>query len=367
MVCKMLYLLSKYIVMKRQIFFLFLLSYLFLVDNSNAQEINNSDKSDRETELFKSEQILYIKLSYSNKELKKDTNDSTYLKTDLSYKSEDGTWKTIAVEIRARGNYRRAKCDFPPVKLKIKKSVAKGTVFEGNKKLKMVLPCLEVKNINDDLVKEFIAYKLYEVISPYHFKTRMISLDLTEVTGKKTMRYVLSGFLIESDKNLAKRFHGKELERFTHQVHLDTITSVQNAFFQFMIANTDYSTAYQHNEKLFLINGKIIPVPYDFDMCGFVDPRYAVVSEVQNEKLPIADVTERLYRGFKREPEVFQQVRKQYLDNESKMLEVVDSYETLFSDPKEFAKARDFILGFYEVMTNDKKFNREIVDRARTK
>lgn len=346
---------------------LFLLPCVFIVHSVVAQELTYTDNPEGITKLFKSQQTLPFKISYSSKDLKKDTNDSTYLNTDLSYQDEDGTWKTIAVEIRIRGNYRKAKCDFPPLKLKIKKSVAKGTVFEGNKKLKMVLPCLEVKNLNDDLLKEYICYKMYEVISPYHFKTRMISLDLTEVTSKKTMRYDLIGFLIESDKNLGKRFNGKELERFTHQVHLDTLTSVQNAFFQYMIANTDYSTAYQHNEKLFLVNGMIIPVPYDFDMTGFVDPRYAVVSEVQNVKLPIADVTERLYRGFERDPEVFQQVRQQYLDKQDKIMEIVDSYETLFADPKEFATGKEFLVDFFKVLENDKKFNREIIDRARTK
>jgi len=108
-------------------------------------------------------------------------------------------------------------------------------------------------------------------------------------------------------------------------------------------------------------------VPYDFDMTGLVDPKYAVVSKVQNEELPITDVTHRLYRGFRRDPEVFQQVREQYLGSKNSILELLDEYQSFFSDPKEFDVAREFVMGFFEVLENDKKFQRLIVDRARTK
>ncbi len=45
-----------------------------------------------------------------------------------------------------------------------------------------------------------------------------------------------------------------------------------------MIGNTDYSSAYRHNEKLLFVDGNIMPIPYDFDMSGLVDASYAVVS-----------------------------------------------------------------------------------------
>jgi hypothetical protein len=317
--------------------------------------------------LFCSEQELPIKLAYSIKDLKKDTNDSTYLKTPLSYQDEAGAWQTIEVEIRARGNYRRAKCDFPPLKLKIKKSKAKGTVFEGNQKLKMVLPCLRSKNLNDDLIKEYLAYRIYGLITPYHFETRMIRLYLSETGGKKTEEYELLGFLIEDGKHFAQRFDGQEVKRFTHIVHMDTLSCVQNAFFQYLIGNTDYSMTYRHNEKLFRIQDDVVPVPYDFDMTGLVDPKYAVVSEVQNETLPIEHVTQRLYRGFRRDPEVFQQIRQQYLESKDEILGLLQRYESFFGDEKEYERAWKFVQEFFEVLEDDKKFKRSIVDQAREK
>ena len=46
---------------------------------------------------------------------------------------------------------------------------------------------------------------------------------------------------------------------------------------------------------------KIIPLPYDFDMSGFINPSYAVV----NETLGIKNIRDRKYRGFKRSDDDF--------------------------------------------------------------
>ena len=353
--------------MKKQIFFLLLFVYFFLANPIYCQIEEKPTKEKSVSKLFESQELLNIKLNYSNKEVKKNTNDSTYINSNLAYKDTDGTWKNIEVGLRARGNFRRKNCYFSPIKLKIKKSNAKGTLFKGNKKLKLVLPCLKGKSGNDNLIKEGIAYKLYETISPFHFKTRTVAIDFTEERGNKKIEHKLLGILIEDDKKVANRHNGKRMKRPMHPLNQDAICSVQNAFFQFMIANTDYSTAYQHNEKLFFINKRIIPVPYDFDMSGLVDASYAVVSQVQNETLSITHVTERMYRGFKREKSVLQQVRTEFLGNKDKMLKDVDGYESLFSNPKEFTIAKKFILSFFEIMESNDDFQNQVISKVRTK
>jgi len=353
--------------MKKQLFYLVLLSYFFIGHNSIAQDLNKTEKIKGVSKLFKDQKILPLKLVYSNRDVKKKTNDSTYIITDLSYQNEAGTWNSLEVELRGRGFNRLKNCYFPPIKIKIKKSNAKGTIFKGNKKLKLVLPCLKQKSMNDALIKEALAYKLYEIISPYHFKTRIVKIDFTESRGKKMIDHKLDGILIEDDQIFGERHNGKMLKRFIHPMGQDALASVHNAFFQFMIANTDYSTAYQHNEKLFFINDKMIPVPYDFDMSGLVNASYAVVSQINNEALAITKVTERMYRGFKRDIKIFNQVRQEFLDSKIEMLEVIDSFESNFDDPKEFLKTKEFILSFFKIIENDNQFQKKIVQQARTK
>ena len=221
--------------------------------------------------------------------------------------------------------------------------------------------------MNDDLVKEFMAYKLYEKITPYHLKTRMVYVDFTETRGKKTIEHKLKGFLIEDDKKLAKRFNGKVYKGVMHPLGQDPITSVQSAFFQFMIGNTDFSTAYQHNQKLIYVDKKMIPVPYDFDMCGLVNASYAVVSLIQKEEFPITQVTERIYRGFKRDESLFRQIRNEYLNNKVQFFEIIDSFEGDFDNPKEFSTARKYIDKFFDVIESNSEFRNRIISAGRTK
>jgi hypothetical protein len=314
------------------------------------------------SQLFLETTPLEMKLSYSNKELRKDTNDSTLIDTELKYK-HNGKWEQLSVRLRARGNFRRAECYFPPVKMKIKKSAAKGGLFEGNKSLKLVLPCMIESNMNDNILQEYLAYKLYEVISPYHFKTRRVKLSFEEKKGKKIKTHELEGFLIEDDKLVAKRFDGKVFERFIHPLAMDAQSSVENAFFQYLIGNTDFSVAYQHNGKLLYVDKKIIPLPYDFDMSGLVDASYATV----NTTLGIKSVTDRVYRGFKRDESVMKAVREHYISKKNDMMAAIDAMAPEFDSSKELDATKEFVSSFYEVLGDDKKFTKQIVEKVRTK
>ena len=353
--------------MKKQAIFLFVSICLFITGTTFSQEIASADQDNQVTELFLQNDPIPVKLRYSNKVLRKETNDSTYIDSEISYMTSDESWNTLEIKIRARGNYRRENCYFPPVKMKIKKSDSEGTLFEGNKKLKLVLPCVLQNDYNDKVLKEYIAYKLYELVSPYHFKTRLLNIDFTDEKGQKVKNYMVKGFFIEDIDGVKDRCNGKQIKRAVHPLQQNDLCSVRNDFFQFMIGNTDYSSAYRHNEKLLFVDGDILPVPYDFDMSGLVDASYAVVSQVQGEVLSIEEVTQRLYRGFKRNPEVYQSVRTEFLNNKSKMLTIVDDLESSFEDPKEFSQARRFINDFFEVLANDKTYRKEILSVARLK
>ncbi len=321
------------------------------------------------TPLFQSEEPLPLRMRYSDKNIRKETNDSTYIDQTISYQTEDGQWTDMDLQMRARGNWRQENCFLTPVKFKIKKEHRENTLFEGNKELKMVLPCRNNDIGQDYVLKEYLAYKLYEVVSPYHFKTRRLAIDYTDVKGNKEKPYQLEGFLIEDISNVAKRCDAKRMKRNVHPQQQDAICCTQNDFFQFLIGNTDYSVAYQHNEKLIFVEStnSTVPVPYDFDMCGLVDANYAVVSQIGDEVLPNTDVTQRVWRGFKRDPGVYEQVRQQYLSKKNDFMAQVDALKGDFRSEKQFESARKYVLEFFEVLEDPAKFNREIVAAARTK
>ncbi len=321
-----------------------------------------TQKSQKSDVLFADQNPLSIKLSYSNKDMNRKTDDSTFIKTNLEF-LQNQKWFSIEVNMRARGNFRRSQCYFPPIKMKIKKEQYQGTIFDGNKTMKLVMPCkLESEN-NDNVLKEFIAYKIYEKISPYHFKTRLVDIDFTEPGKGSDKKYQLRGFLIEDDQRVADRHEGKVFERYIHPMAMQHLTSVQNAFFQYLLGNTDFSVAYQHNGKLLYVKNEILPLPYDFDMSGWVDPSYATV----NTSLGINSVRDRVYRGFKRDQKYFDQVRKHFLTKKGDLLNLVEKYASYFNNPKEYEIMRDYLISFYSIIESDGAFTKEIVAKARTK
>ncbi|MGB5236841.1 MAG: hypothetical protein WBN59_04345, partial [Flavobacteriaceae bacterium] len=241
--------------------------------------------------------------------------------------------------------------------------------FEDHKKLKLVLPCLIQAEKNDKLLKEYLAYKLYEEVATYYYKTRLLDIDFTDLKGKKNKGYQLTGFLQEDIDKIADRAGGQELkDRKVHPMQQDDHASIQNDMLQFMIGNTDYSNAYQHNTKLvFTSDKKIVPIPYDFDLCGLVNASYAVVSQVGNQSLPITHVTERLYRGYQRSPFVLKQVRNEYLEKQSQMMTEIAKLQPFFDDIQEYKLAREYVADFFTILADPAKFKSEIQDKARIK
>ena len=316
------------------------------------------------TPLFKEEKPLTIKLKVSLKKIRKETSDTTYVASTLFYKdNEKVNWDSIPIRIRARGNFRRENCYFVPMRIKLKKGDAKGTVFEGNKSLKLVLPCNTAKNANGLIVREYMCYQLYEPTTPYNFNTRFLNITLEEDEKKKTT-HQLMGFFIEDDDIVADRFHGKEMDSVNlHPLALHDTTSVRHDLFEYWISNTDWSSTFYHNVKIIQnASGSYIPVPYDFDMSGFVNAPYAKGTP----ELGTTDSQTRVYRGFCRKEPLVQFVRREYIALEPKMNEIISQYQSYF-DEKEFASIKKYSDEFFTILKSDEKFKQNIIQKCRTK
>jgi hypothetical protein len=315
--------------------------------------------------LFSEDTPLNIKLEVSLKEVRKETNDSTYMDGVMHYENTSGAWDSIDIQIRTRGDFRLKECFYPPLRVKIKKKNAKGTLFEGNKALKLVMPCNKGGSSNDLVIKEFLCYKIYEKITPYTFSTRLINLDFWDMTGKKPKNYQLTTFFIEDDDIVAERYGGMVRENLTlHPLALHDTTAIQHAIFQYLIANIDWSTTYMHNEKIIVIEDPLryIPLTYDFDMSGFVNAPYAVI----NPQFEMTTVRDRIYRGFcRKDNQVTQYVRNQFIQEEESIYNCIAEYEDLM-DKRDYTSLVKFVDDFFEVMKSDKLFESEIIDKCRT-
>jgi hypothetical protein len=270
------------------------------------------------------------------------------------------------MKIRARGNFRKQECYYPPLKIKLKKSVVKETPFAANKKLKVVMPCLLDGPNDDSIIKELMAYKLYENVSPYHFKTRLAHIDFEELRESRSRTHHLKGILLEDVDDLAKRLDAKRYKRQMHPLQQDELSSIRNAFFQYMIGNTDFSVRSQHNNKQYFVDGKILYIPYDFDMCGLVNASYATVSGTINLADNITLVTQRAYKGYQRDKQNMLLVRSEFINNKSMFLQIIDEHKIHFKDLRQFQNARNYIVKFFDIIEDDQKFEKQILKKART-
>jgi hypothetical protein len=311
--------------------------------------------------LFRETTPLPVQLTVSLRELKKSSNDTVYFPATLRYQ-HSGTWDSVQVDVRARGNFRRKNCSFPPLRIRIKKKEAKGSMFAGARHLKLVVPCQVARNYGTLIAKELVAYKLYETITPYAFKTRLLAITLTD-DDKKSKSFVLTGFFIEDDDDLADRLGAEvfEQERILPTILEDT-ASLRFDLFQYMIGNTDFSTTFLHNAKLVKTStGRIIPIGFDFDMAGLINAPYATF----DESLGIRSVTERAYKGYCRNESVAQFVRQQFLDTETQLVNIVDENAGLFEE-RDLAGMKKYLASFFELIRKDDYYKRNVAEKCRT-
>ncbi|MEJ1238776.1 hypothetical protein WBG78_11635 [Chryseolinea sp. T2] len=311
--------------------------------------------------LFQDKSPLEISFTAPLSKLKHEDEDSIYFATTLAFRKSDGSVDSIKIGLRARGNFRRKNCSLPPLRIKIHKEDRRD-VFTGVKSLKLVVPCQNNKGAGNLLMREYLCYQLYEPVTPYVFKTRLVNVTLIETSGRReVMKFV--GFLIEDDDDAARRLQSKVVN--TSKVNpfmLQDTCAVRFDLFQFMIGNTDFSTAYFHNTKVLRTKSNVLlPVAYDFDMSGIVSAPYATVDPA----LGIQSVRERVYRGFCRGEGVSENVRREYLALEPRIMGIVDEHHALFSE-KEISGMKRYLKDFFNLIRSDNLYNQYIVRGCRT-
>jgi hypothetical protein len=298
-------------------------------------------------------------------DIKKTKSSSSYVPEKLYFRNNSGIPDSVNVKLRGRGNFRFRECHYPPTWIKIDKKEAKGTMFEKNRSLKLVLPCRSAAG-NDHIIREFLCYKLFESVSDFCFHTRLLNIDFTEVNRKKEKKARLTGILIEDFDDVAKRLDTKpQKDVRLHPNALNDTSAARLYLFEYMISNTDWSTVYQHNTKLILRPPHtFISIPYDFDMSGLVDAPYSVVSQIGDQQLPINHVTERLYRGFCIPSGVMEYVRQEFISRKEMLLLIPPKYGADLS-PDKLKFINRYLNDFFETLADDKQFERRITNKCR--
>ncbi len=214
--------------------------------------------------------------------------------------------ETLAVSLAARGITRRKReiCQFPPLRVHFPDKPGANSVFQGQKRLKLVTHCQSSADFQQHVLLEYAAYRLFNVLTSASFKARLATITYVDDKGRPmASRY---GFFIEDADDMARRNDRHELEVKARLAssQFEPAAAVRYALFQYLIGNLDWGmnagpagSNCCHNSRPIAAKGQtigLIPVPYDFDYSGLVDAPYALPPA----GVQVSTVRTRRYRGF---------------------------------------------------------------------
>jgi len=265
---------------------LLLLVFLAVVSPASASSLFNDDA------------VLEVKLSGPLSSLLKDKDASEELPFLLRANGIEHS-----IKVRLRGKSRRVVCSYPPLRINFATRDTAQSIFEDQDKLKLVTQCRKRDAARLDVLQEYAAYRIFNLLSEFSYKVRLLHITYTDTEGrpgKNTFDHY--GFLIESSKALADRVGGEFVNETGLSLQsLDNKQAATVFVFQYLIGNTDWSLVRAEADDRCCHNGDLVDigstryyVPYDFDRSGLVNASYAR----PDSSLRISRVTRRLYRGY---------------------------------------------------------------------
>lgn len=285
-------------------------------------------------DFFHLEEIVNLTMEFNIKEFKKARRKKDYHPAEMTNHVNNSFQVNHRVRVRARGEYRRDNCTMPPYWINVRYSGIEAEDFRDFRKMKMVTRCKESGVYADYVLKEYLAYKIYNIITDYSFKVRLVRVKYID-TGKKNQVTENWAFLIEPEELLAKRLNAKLIpsDKLSMRTVNPEIMDLM-ALFQFMIGHLDFSITGRHNLKIAALKDPgpvgFLPIPYDFDYAGLVDTHYAT----PGENLGIMSVKERYFRGMCRSKEVHEETIQKLAEYQDEILELIMNFEYLDEDER---------------------------------
>jgi len=299
----------------------------------------------------------------------RDSEVRLYFPGQWTFMNGDGESHRLEVSIRIRGNFRRKNCELPPLRLNFKKSEVKGTLFKGQDKLKLVSPCQHGLESQQKLLLEYLAYRTYEILTDYSFGARLIRLSYVD-SDEKLKSWTDLVFVIEDENDIADRLKLDKARVAENRFEdLDQSTTALFELFQLLISNHDYSVLKGpegeyccHNAVMYTREksaNKRIAIPYDFDMSGLVNAKYAAPPR----HLPIRLVRTRYYRGLCQPAEIMDEAVAHMLSKKSEIIALYQEHPEL----SRLTRNRNvtYIKKYFAMLEDEVSFKENVIDRCR--
>ncbi len=331
--------------------------------NGKKSDLDKANKKEKRS-LF--DAIYNMNDDGKNPKLNITTNFKNLIKNKLKEVEQESTFELLTSRdssllimkplVRARGNMRKQVCYFPPVKFNFIKKDLSDYGLKSADKLKLVFPCREGDTHQEKLYQEYFLYTLFQIIDSNSVRAKLV--DIKIVNDKQEISNNFTGLIVEDEDSYALRNNARivESKAVLNSTVLERKPFLIMYFFQYMIANTDWSVGNRHNVLIAKLpaNAKVVAMPYDYDYAGFVDQSYAVPAE----SLPIKSVTQRYFMPYVITDEEFDFAVKYYQDMKQNILDKCDSASYL--KPETIESNKRFLLEFFKELEKPDKLRKYI-------
>ncbi len=315
--------------------------------DTTGRDLQGQRPPGRYLSLFEEEDLLEVSLRFDvSKFVKKAERDQSIDGVMTMHFSQTDSIES-KVTLKYRGHSRFERCRYPPTRITFKKPLYEVSDSGRIKNLKLVNQCQQGSVFGGYVIREYLVYRLYNVVTDTSFRARLISLRFidSEIKRKTITQY---GILLEPERLLEKRLnlHESKIKSLTQRSMYPAVID-RLAIFNYMVSNWDWSVPGLHNISVFTSSGSDlagngIPVPFDFDLTGVVNANYAIPPP----GLGIEVNRDRLFLGICRTREVYRGELMAFLEKKEEFYSVVANFPYLSK-----AEKRD-IIGFLDQFFN---------------
>jgi hypothetical protein len=315
----------------------------------NVQSVFSQHAPLNRQQFFLSDSVIEVKLTTDIRKLRNDKVKPVWLPARIVINFADTLVIDETIHIEPRGSFRKENCDLASLMLDFNTSTS--PLLSKLKKLKLVGGCRDNEASEALLLREYLVYKMYNILSPISFRVRLLHVTYTD-SMKRMKPYTQYAFLIEDIKDAGARNNCVEMKRSaigTEGCNRQQITFV--SVFEYMIGNTDYAVPNHHNIRLLVpvtdTFARPYPVPYDFDYSGVVSAPYAI----PDENLDIQNVRERYYRGYERTMQELDTIVAVFKENHNRIMSYISSFYLL--KPYDRKDMINYLEQFYDIIKNE--------------
>jgi len=320
--------------------------------NDNIKKVKKGNEVPKDTfALFGSDSLLEVSMQFDmSSYLKKNLNRS-FLEAYMTFHFNETDSLREKIKVKARGNSRYDNCGFPPMEVNFKKHIHAYPDSLGINRIKLVTHCHTGSNSNEYVLKEFLVYKLFNILTDTSYRVRLASITY-EDSNNKRKPVVQYGFFIEPDEVIAKRLklvQNKTMNLTQRNVEDRTMDRI--AIFNYMIANWDWNIPNLQNVTLYKSHGignssLQVAVPYDFDLSGFVNVNYQILPP----EYELESSRERIFLGICRTNEEYQEVFNYFLNRKAELYKTISDFPYLSQRDKK--DVTGFINQFFLMLEN---------------